>query len=374
MVDMPTDIAPPAADAPHPAGAAAPLHDPHHRGFASDNAAGAHPEVLAAIAEANGGHVAGYGDDPYTAALEAWARREFGERARILPVFNGTGANVVALQAMSPRWGAVVCTADAHIATDENAAPERVGGLTLLRLATRDGRARPDDVAAALRGRRDVHTALPAVLSLTQSTELGTAYAPDELRALADLAHANGMRVHVDGARLANAAAHLGVGLGPLVRGAGVDVVSLGATKTGALGAEAIVVLEPDAVDGVEFLRKIDTQLASKHRFLSAQLLAMFEDELWRRTAGHANEMARRLARGLARIPGVEVPLPVHANGVFPVLPEPMLAALHERFHFYDWPARPGMVRLLCAWDTTPGDVDAFVEVALAHAGTAIVD
>ena len=349
-------------------------HDPAHRGFGSDNHAGVHPEVLDAIVAANAGHVGAYGDDPYTAALEAWARREFGEGAGIYPVFNGTGANVVALQAMSPRWGAVVCTTDAHIATDENAAPERVAGLALLPCPTPDGKLRPDDVRRVLAGRRDVHTAQPSVLSLTQSTELGTVYAPDELRALCDLAHAHGLRVHVDGSRLANAAVGLGVGLGELVRDAGVDVLSLGATKTGALAAEAIVVLDPDAVDGIEFLRKIDLQLASKHRFVSAQLLALFEGDLWRRTAGRANAMAQRLARGLQRIPGVDVPIAVQANGVFPVLPGAMTAALHEHTHFYDWPAHPGMVRLVCAWDTTEADVDAFCDVAVEHAGTAELD
>ncbi|KAB1647816.1 threonine aldolase family protein [Pseudoclavibacter endophyticus] len=342
-----------------------PRHDVEHRGFSSDNASGAHPEVLAAITAANGGHVTAYGADPYTGALRDWARREFGERALILPVFNGTGANVVALQAMSPRWGAVICTADAHVATDENAAAERVAGLKLLTRPTPDGKLRPDDVRALLAGRRDVHTALPTVLSLTQSTEIGTAYSVDELRELSALAHASGLRVHVDGARIANAAVALGRGIGELALETGIDVLSLGATKTGALGAEAIVVLDPDAVDGVEFLRKIDLQLASKQRFLSAQLLAMFDGDLWRRTAGHANAMAQRLARGLQGLPGVSLPLPVEANGVFPVLPSHVAAALHEHAYFYDW-VEPGMVRLLCSWDTTDAEVDAFLEVARA--------
>lgn len=350
------------------------LHDPTDRGFSSDNAAGVHPEVLEAIASANGGHVGGYGEDPYTVALESWARREFGEATRILPVFNGTGANVVSLQSMSPRWGAVVCTTDAHIATDENSAPQRVGGLALMTNPTPDGKLDPDSFLRAIGGRRDVHTAVPAVLSLTESTELGTVYSPDELRTLTELAHANGLRVHVDGARLANAAVSLGTGIGELVRHAGVDVVSLGATKTGALGVEAIVVVNPDAVDGPEFLRKIDLQLASKQRYLSAQLLAVFEGDLWSRTAGHANEMAKRLERGLRRIPGVSLPYPVQANGVFPALPPAVAAALHERFHFYDWPAQPGMVRFVCSWDTTEDEIDALVAVAVEHAGETLLD
>lgn len=345
------------------------LHDHTHRGFLSDNASGVHPEVLDAIAEANGGHTHGYGDDPYTRALEAWTRREFGERALVFPVFTGTGANVIALQAMAPRWGGVVCTDLAHIATDENAAASRVGGLALMPCPAPDGRLDAHAVRRVLGGSTEVHAVRPTTLSLTQSTELGTVYEPDDLRDLCTLAHSRGLAVHVDGARFANAAMHAGAGLGELARDAGVDVLSLGATKTGALGAEAIVVLEPDAVSGVAELRKIDLQLASKHRFVSAQLLAMFDGDLWRRTAGHANEMATRLARGLQGIPGVELPLPVHANGVFPVLEPGVSAALHERFEFYDWPGGEGMARFVCSWDTTPGDVDAVCETAREQAG-----
>lgn len=350
------------------------LHDAGHRGFLSDNASGVHPEVLAAIADANGGHTHGYGDDPYTEALRAWAKREFGESAQIFPMLTGTGSNVVALQAMSPRWGGVVCSDIAHIAVDENAAASRVGGLALIPCAAPDGRLTTHDVLRALAGPDEVHAVRATTLSLTQSTELGTAYAPDDLRDLCTLAHARGLTVHVDGARFANAAVHARAGLGELARDAGIDVLSLGATKTGALGAEAIVVLNPDAVAGVAELRKIDLQLASKHRFLSAQLLAVFGGDLWRRTATHANEMAQRLAQGLRRIPGIDVPLPVHANGVFPVLHPDTNAALHERFDFYDWPGRPGMARLMCSWDTTADEVDALCALALEHAATGFLD
>lgn len=347
-------------------------HDPLHQGFASDNAAGAHPEVLDAIATANGGHVGSYGADPYTERLREVVRRDFGERAQVYPVFNGTGANVVSLQAMSPRWGAVVCTADAHIANDENAAPERVGGVKLVPVATPDGKLRADDVRRALRGRRDVHTPLPAVLSLTNSTELGTAYAPDELAELAHVAHAAGLAVHVDGSRLANAAVRFDVPLGALANEVGVDVLSLGATKNGALGAEAVVVVDPDRVDGVDYLQKIDLQLASKARFLSAQLLAMYEGDLWRRNAAHANAMADRLATGLTRIPGVELLTPVQANGVFPVLPTEVSAALHEEYLFHDWGATPGAARFVCSWDTRVEDVDALVAAAIEAAPAAL--
>ncbi|KAB1662366.1 threonine aldolase [Pseudoclavibacter chungangensis] len=340
------------------------LHDPTRLSFESDNGAGAHPDVLAAVVTANGGHVGPYGTDPYTERLREVVRAEFGERARVFPVFNGTGANVVSLQAMSPRWGGVVCTSDAHIATDENAAPERIAGLKLIDVPTADGKLRPDDVLAVLRGRHDVHTALPAVVSLTESTELGTAYSPDELAALTGIAHEHGLRVHVDGSRLANAAAFFDVPLAALTRDVGVDVLSLGGTKNGALGAEAIVVLDPDAAPGIEYLQKIDLQLASKARYLSAQLLALLDDDLWLRCAGDANAMAQRLAAGLATIPGVALPLAVQANGVFPVLPDAVRLALHERFAFHDWPGAEGMARFLCAWDTTPAFVDELVAAA----------
>lgn len=344
-----------------------PLHDPHRRDFGSDNYAGAHPEVLAAVAAANGGHTTSYGADAYTARLHDVLATHLGRPVEVFPVFTGTGANVVALQAMSPRWGGVVCSEWAHINTDENGAPERVAGLKLLQVPTRDGKITPEQVRARAGGRGDEHRAQPAVLSLTQSTEVGTCYTPDEIAALSDVAHELGMRVHVDGARLANAAAHLGVGLRELTADVGVDVVSLGGTKNGALGAEAIVVLEPSAVDGLRYLRKAGMQLASKMRFVSAQLLALFDGDLWLRSAGHANAMARRLADGLAGVPGVEVALPVEANAVFAVLPPGVADRVRRRYWFYDWDGRPGLVRLMCAFDTRPDDVDALV-AAIAEA------
>ena len=345
------------------------LHDPAERGFLSDNTAGIHPEVLEAITLANGGHVHGYGDDPYSERLREVVRRDFGPKAEVYPVFNGTGANVVALQAASPRWGSVVCTTDAHIVCDENGAPQRVGGLVLQAFATPDGKLRPDDLERAFEGHGGVHWPVPSVLSLTESTEVGTVYSADELRTLSGLAHERGMRVHVDGARLANAAAHLGTTPGALMAEAGVDVISLGATKTGALGVEAIVVRDPAATPGIEFLQKIDLQLASKQRFLSAQLIALFEGDLWARTAGHANAMASKLAAGLAALPGIEVPLPVEANGVFPLLPTDVREGLHARFAFYDWPAQPGMARFVCSWDTSEAEIDAVIALATELTG-----
>lgn len=341
------------------------LHDPAHIDFGSDNYAGAHPEVLAALAEANGGHLTAYGADPYTARLTDVLSERLGRPAQVFPVFNGTGANVVALQSMLPRWGAVLCAETAHINTDENAAPERVGGLKLIAVPTPDGKLTPELVERYGVGQHDEHRADAGVVSLTQSTELGTAYTVDELRAVVDAAHGLGLGVHMDGTRLANAAASLGVSLAALTGEAGVDVLSLGGTKLGAMLGESIVVLNPAASEGIRFLRKIDLQLSSKMRFVAAQMLALYEGDLWLRNATHANALATRLRAGLEPLPGVEVTQRTQANAVFVRLPAELAAHLRERWHFYDW-AAGGEVRLMCAWDTAEADVDSFVAAARA--------
>jgi len=345
------------------------LHDADRRDFASDNYAGAHPEVLAALAAANGGHQTSYGGDAYTARLQEVAADHFGPDARAWPVFNGTAANVLALQAASPRWGAVVCSASAHIHTDENGAPERVAGLKLLTVPTPDGKLTPELVAREAWGFGDEHRAQPAVVSITQATEVGTLYAPDEIAALADQAHGLGMRLHVDGARIANAAAALDLPLRAFTTDVGVDLVSWGGTKNGLVFGEAVVVLTPDAAPGLEYLRKASMQLASKMRFVSAQLVALYEGDLWLRSARHANAMAARLAAGLAAIDGVRVTQEVAANGVFVAMSSDVARVLRERWRFYDW--TPREVRLMCAFDTSPDDVDALVD-AVARAAASL--
>jgi len=350
------------------------LHPPAARHFASDNYAGVHPEVLAAVAAANVGHAPAYGDDPWTARLQEVVAAQLGDGASAYPVLNGTGANVVALQAMLPRWGAAVCTESAHVNTDENGAPERVGGIKLLTVPTPDGRLTPELVARHAWGFGDVHRAQPGVVSITQATELGTVYTPDEVRALCDQAHGLGMRVHMDGARVANAAASLGLPLRALTTDCGVDVLSLGGTKNGLLLGEAIVVLDPAAVDGVEYLRKAGMQLASKARFVSAQLVALYEGDLWLRSARHANAMAARLRAGLDAVDVLEVVQPTEANAVFVRLPAHVAAALRQRWRFYDWDVSDGTVRLMCSFDTTEQDVDdllAALRAVLQEDGTA---
>ena len=339
----------------------APIHDPATRGFASDNYAGVHPEVLAAIVAANGGHQVAYGEDEYTMRLCDVLSDVFGHRIQVAPVLNGTGANVLALQACTQRWQSVLTTSSAHIHVDEAAAPERVGGLKVNVIDTPDGKLTPELIRAFADREGDEHFAQIGVVSITNSTEVGTVYTPAEIRAIADLVHERGWALHLDGSRLSNAAAALGIGLRELTTDAGVDILSLGGTKAGAMLAEAVVVLDEEVAMGTIFLRKQSMQLASKMRFVSAQLLALFEGDLWRRNAEHANAMARRLADGVADIEGIRLDNAVAANAAFPVLPREVSERLMERFRFYFWDETTGQVRWMCAWDTTESDVDTFL-------------
>ncbi|MFF7209028.1 threonine aldolase family protein [Streptomyces sp. NPDC008238] len=341
-------------------------HDPEVRGFASDNYAGIHPEVLAAIALANGGHQVAYGGDEYTAHLQDVFRGHFGPRAEAFPVFNGTGANVVALQALTERWGAVVCAASAHIHVDEGGAPERMGGLKLLTVPTADGKLTPELIDREAWGFDDEHRAQPQVVSITQSTELGTCYTPEEIRAICDHAHERGLAVHLDGSRIANAAATLGVPLRAFTTDAGVDVLSFGGTKNGLLLGECVVVLNPERVRAMKHLRKLSMQLASKMRFVSVQFEALLSGDLWLHSAGHANAMARRLESAVRAVEGVTVVRPVQANAVFAVLPREVSERLQKRYRFYFWDESTGEVRWMCSFDTTEEDVDSFA-AALAE-------
>ena len=340
------------------------LHDPDHRDFGSDNYAGLHPQVLAAIAEANGGHQRGYGDDVYTERFAQVLRAHFGPAAVGLPVFNGTGANVVALAAMTPRWGSVVVPSSAHVHTDEAGAPERMAGLKLLTVATENGKLTPALVGEVIAGGHDVHFPQPSVVALAQATELGTVYTPDEIGALADQAHAQGLRLYVDGARLANAAAHLDLPMRAFTTDVGVDVVGLGGTKNGLMFGEVVVVLDQSAVDGVQYVRKMNAQLASKSRCAAAQLLALYEGSLWLDSARHANAMARRLADGLATVTGVRITQRVQSNAVFAQIPADTVARLRRRWAFYAWTPDGSQVRLMCSWDTTEADVDDLLTAA----------
>ena len=339
----------------------------HPRNFGSDNWAGVHPEVIAAIAEANVGHTPGYGGDPWTQRFRDIMAHHFGPEAQAFPVFNGTGANVLALQSALPRWAAVITAASAHINYDETGAPEKVGGLKIVGAATENGKLTPETIKGAIIGRGHEHNAQPLAVSISQSTEWGTTYTPDEIAAIAATAHELDMILHVDGSRLGNAAAHLGVGLGDITTAVGVDIISLGGTKNGLLGAEAVIVLNPDISQGMRFLRKMNLQLASKMRFLSAQLNALYEGDLWRNSATRSNEMALYLADSLAeavaqsRVHGIEIVQRVESNVVFVRMPAEVAARARQTFAFADWPLEKDIVRLMCAFDTTTEDIDALV-------------
>ncbi len=340
---------------------------PPERTFASDNWSGVHPEVMAAIVAANIGHAPSYGADPLTAEAVALFRREFGPDAEVYLAFNGTGANVVGLQSLLRPHEAVICASGAHIAVDECGAPERFLGSKLVTVDCPDGKLTPDLAQRVLTGVGDEHHVQTRVVSVTQSTELGTCYSVEEIRTLADWAHGNGLLVHLDGARIANAAAALGVPLGAFGTSAGVDVLSFGGTKNGALGAEAVVTFRSDDETGLRFVRKQSMQLASKMRFAAAQFVALLTDGLWERNAAHANAMASRLGEGASAVPGVRLAHPVEANGVFAVLPAAVTQALQVDYPFYVWDQETGVVRWMCSFDTTPEDVDALVALLGRH-------
>jgi threonine aldolase len=331
--------------------------------FASDNAAGAHPAVLDALARVNVGTALAYGHDPYTAGAVDAVRRHLGEQAEVFLVWGGTAANVLALRALVDSHQAVLCADRAHLWSDECGAPEKFLGCKLLPVPTRGGKIDPEAVVRHLQGRGVVHHAQPRVLSVSQSTELGTAYTPGELEALARLCREQDLLLHVDGARLANAAAHLEVELRAISVDAGVDVVSLGGTKNGLIGAEVVAFLRPGLAGAVGFHRKQGMQLASKMRFLAAQIEALFGADLWRTNAAHANAMARRLSDRAAAVAGVEIAYPVQSNAVLARLPRSAMERLRQSYVFHVWeehPERP-VVRWMAAFDTNEADVDAFL-------------
>ena len=332
------------------------------RAFASDNYAPAHPEVLAAMAEVNAGHATAYGNDATTARAVSVIRQQVGAPdADVHLVFNGTGANVVALSCFLERWETVICADSAHINVDEGGAPERLLGVKLLDLPTSDGKLTPAQVEAAVIRRGDVHYAQARVVSITQSTEWGTVYTPDEIAALAEVTHRLGMVLHMDGARIANAAAALDCSIADITSAVGVDALSFGCTKNGAVGAEAVVLLHVGRGTRLGHLAKQSMQLSSKMRYNAAQFIAMYEGDLWLRSASHANAMASRLARGIEGLDGVTLMQPQRVNSLFVQLPAHTIKPLQEEFHFYDWSEAESIVRLVCSWDTTEADVDAFI-------------
>lgn len=336
------------------------LPDPPSVTFASDNAAGVHPAVMAALAEANHGHAIAYGNDPWTLRLVEALRDRFGAPVEVLPVWGGTGANVVALACLLHASDAVLCTDSAHIHVDEGGAPERLTGAKLIDVPSSDAKLRPDDLRQYLGWIGVEHHSQPKVVSITQSTELGTLYTPDEVGALCEEAHRHGLFVHLDGARIANATAALGGDLRSFTIDAGVDVISFGGTKNGMMYGEAVVFCRPELAARAPYVRKQLTQLPSKARFISAQLLALLTDELWLVLAGHANAMTRLLYERTAGLAGLSYEHPPVVNGLFPTLPRSAIRTLQRWTPFYDWDEHRNQVRWMTAWDTRPADVETF--------------
>ena len=333
------------------------------RSFASDNNAGVHPEVLKAINAVNQGHTVGYGDDPYTQSVVLKFKKHFGSDIVVFFVFNGTAANCLSLKALTNSYHAVICAESAHIYTDECGAPEKFTGCKLIPIVPQNGKLTVASVGHAYHGVDDPHHVQPRVISITQATEVGTLYQPAEIKALARFAHDRGMFLHVDGARIANAAASLGQTLSKATRDLGVDVLSFGGTKNGALGAEAVIFFNPKLGHDFLYLRKQGMQLASKMRFISAQFDALLTGDLWLKNAQQSNRMARLLQKKLSQIPQVRIVHKVEANGVFAKIPRKAIAKLQKRYFFYVWNQEQSVVRWMCSFDTTEQDVNQFAKL-----------
>ena len=331
------------------------------RGFGSDNHSGISPEVIEAITMANSEHALAYGDDEYTQRLERLVKDTFGEQARVYLVFNGTGANVLSIDAMCRSHEAVVCAETAHINVDECGAPQCVVGCRLLTVDTPDGKLTPAMVKTRLHGFGFEHHSQPKAISISQPTELGTLYTKEEIKALSDLAHEYNMYLHVDGARLANATVALGCTFKEMTTDLGVDALSFGGTKNGLLMGESCVLLNPALDVDMKYRRKQMTQLASKMRFMAAQFICYIESGIWRRNAEHSNAMAQLLKAEVEKVAGVKIMYPVQVNSLFVQLPTDVWHRLQERYFFYDWDEAADVVRWMCSFDTTEEDIHNFV-------------
>jgi threonine aldolase len=332
------------------------------RSFASDNNAGIHPEILEAIAAANNGHTVGYGDDPYTESAVRKFKEHFGSDVEVFFVFNGTAANCLSLKALTESYHAVICAEGAHINVDECGAPEKFTGCKLAPIPTSDGKLTIDLVTRAYHGIGDQHHVQPRVLSITQCTEVGTVYQPQEITTLAKWAHDRKMFLHMDGARIANAAASLNLNLNQITTDAGVDVLSFGGTKNGMMGGEAVVFFDPKLAANFLYWRKQGMQLASKMRFIAVQFEALLSNDLWLKSARHANHMAQLLLAELRKIPQIKIVYPVEANGVFAQIPPHAIAKIKKRYFYYVWEEEQSVVRWMCSFDTTEEDVMTFAK------------
>jgi len=331
------------------------------RSFASDNNAGVHPEMIDALRAANEGHVVAYGDDPFTERAIKIFQKHFGKDVAVFFVFGGTGANVLGLKAITNTYEAVVCAETAHINVDECGAPEKFTGCKLLSVKTPDGKLRPDDVKPFLHGIGFEHHVQPRVISVSQATEMGTVYTKSEMKTLARFAHDHNLLLHVDGARIANAAVSLNVNLKEITTEIGVDVLSFGGAKNGMMYGEAVVFFNKKLAADFKYIRKQGMHLPSKMRFISAQFATLLGGDLWRRSAAHANRMARILASELEQIPQIKITQPVEANGVFAEIPAQFVPALQKKYFFYVWNEETSECRFMASFDTTEDDIRDFV-------------
>jgi threonine aldolase len=333
------------------------------RSFASDNNAGIHPEVIEAINAANDGHVIAYGGDDITARAIKLFHKHFGDDVTVFFVYGGTGANTLGLQAITKSFQAIVCADTAHIDVDECGAPEKFTGCKLLLLLTPDGKIRVEQIKPLMHVIGVEHHVQPGVISISQATEMGTVYTVKELRTLADFAHENNMLLHVDGARIANAAVSLNASLKEITADAGVDVLSFGGTKNGMMYGEAVIFFNKNHGAEFKYIRKQGMQLPSKMRFISAQFEALLADDLWKRNAEHSNRMAQLLAGELAKVPQIQLTQPVETNGVFAIVPPEFIPDLQKEYFFYVWDDAISEVRLMASFDTTEEDVERFMQV-----------
>jgi len=333
------------------------------RGFASDNNSGVHPDIMDAIFEANKGHTIAYGDDPYTQQAKEKFYAHFGNDIDIYFVFIGTAANVLGLNAATRSWNSVICAETAHINEDECGAPEKFNGFKLLPVETTDGKLTVDLIRKHMKGFDFEHHSQPKVISITQATELGTVYTAEEVKVLADFAHQNNMYLHMDGARIANAAVSLNQSFKTFTKNAGVDILSFGGTKNGMMYGEAILFFDQKLGENFKYIRKQGMQLASKMRFISAQFERYLTDELWYKNAEHANNMAKLLERKVLEIPQIQLTQNVEANGVFAKVPKEIIDDLKQEYFFYDWDEANSEVRWMCSFDTKEKDILTFVEL-----------
>lgn len=333
------------------------------RGFGSDNFSGVLPEIFQALEEASYGHQHSYGEDEYSAKAIQDFKNIFGEDIEVFFVYNGTGANVLGLSAFLRPYQAVICAETAHINVDECGAIEKQSGSKLLTVPTFDGKLTLGLIENHMHGFGDPHHAQPKVISLTECTELGTVYTPEELKAICDYAHTHGMVVHMDGARLSNAVAYLGCPPRALTTDAGIDVLSFGGTKNGMMFGEAVVFFNTSTIAEVPFIRKQAMQLHSKTRFIAAQFSTVLKDGLWLKAAAHANRMAQMLANEAENIPGVRITQEVQGNEIFAIIPRDKIKALQEKCFFYVWDENASEVRWVCSFDTTESDIIEFVNI-----------